>query len=687
MYDVTTFKDGWVNQMCDMIKLSNDPDLNMTDDELKNALGTIYDEYAKPPSINLVNNYKGISIQCSLEEIFNVILSKNCILAGDGVLFKNHEKDLSDMVPVIIKYQQDRKKEKNLMKQYEKGTVDYLYHDRNQRNKKVVINALYGLFGYAKFRFFNINIAQSVTTSGQLIISTATCCFENFLADNTKFILFEECIIFIDRIKNEYSKLDDSDIAYFDYLPEVSVEDAIKRLALHSYDVYSYEEAHYIANCILNLSQNELKLIYYKNNLKAFNATDFIHNLLQEIFDSIEHLQLGELSAFDAPEKFNTVAEPCAKGLVEKLIHLYDIFVLDIHQIYDRVRRTKYTPKKSVMYIDTDSNFVALEKFVDYFMETIHDKFNDKGAFIFKCTSILTMIVSHVVAKTYTEFAHSMNMIDEYGSRIRMKNEFLFSILVFGTSKKRYFGKMIIQEGKLIKDGKGDIEIKGFDFKKAATKKEIYDKICEMLFNTILDVNQISYADVLRSANTFKDNIRTDILNGSDLYYKQLSVSSPDKYKNPYSMQGIKGVLLWNAIVEKPDRMEFPAEVDIIPIPFDKFSEKKFAEFLDNPKEFFNNYGNDVKYKAIFNFYTNYHVEFSRMISTMKEHPDIWTKFPSSIAKPRALKELPEWLKSIIDIDTIVHNNVNLINPILESLGIPIINEKLGPMFTTLVSL
>jgi hypothetical protein len=226
-----------------------------------------------------------------------------------------------------------------------------------------------------------------------------------------------------------------------------------------------------------------------------------------------------------------------------------------------------------------------------------------------------------------------------------------------------------------------------FDFKKAATKKEIYDKICEMLFNTILDVNQISYADVLRSANTFKDNIRTDILNGSDLYYKQLSVSSPDKYKNPYSMQGIKGVLLWNAIVEKPDRMEFPAEVDIIPIPFDKFSEKKFAEFLDNPKEFFNNYGNDVKYKAIFNFYTNYHVEFSRMISTMKEHPDIWTKLPSSIAKPRALKELPEWLKSIIDIDTIVHNNVNLINPILESLGIPIINEKLGPMFTTLVSL
>lgn len=687
MFEPTTFKDGWVSQMADMIEMANVSDLNMSRDELVNALSEIYSDNLKAPPTNLVNNYKGISVQCSLEEIFNIILSKNCILAGDGVLFQPHDKSLSDMVPVIIKYQQDRKKEKNLMKQYEKGTAEYLYHDRNQRNKKVVINALYGLFGYSKFRFFNINIAQAVTASGQLIISTATCCFENFLADNTKFILFEECMLFINRTKSFYSNLPEEDKIIFSYLPDVSPEDAVRRISEHSYSDYTETEAKYIVDCVTCLTRDELKLIYYKNNLREFNDTEYIHNLLQEIFDAIEHIQLGELSAFDEPDKFNTICQPNAKELVEKLIHLYDVFVLDTHQIFDRVRRTKYTPKKSVMYIDTDSNFVALEEFVDYFMKTINDKYNNMESFIFKCTSILTMIVSHVVALTYTEFAKSMSMNMDYGSRIRMKNEFLFSILVFGTAKKRYFGKMIIQEGKLIKEGKGDIEIKGFDFKKAATKKEIYDKICKMLFNTILEVNQISYGDILRSANEFKNNIRKDILNGSNLYYKQLSVSSPDKYKNPYSMQGIKGVLLWNAIVEKHDRMEFPTEVDIIPIPFDKFSEKGFAEFLQNPRGFFNTHINDAKYKVIYGFYKNYNTEFCRMISTIQEHPDIWTKFPSSIAKPRSLTDLPDWLKYIIDIDSIVHNNVNLINPILESVGVPIINEKLGPMFTTLVSL
>ena len=679
-----SFRDGWINQMFDALKLGY-TDLDMTDDELRAAIAQLYDEEKKPPSINMVNNYKGISVQCSIEEIFDLVSKKVCILAGDGVLFKKHEDLLSDMVPVIIKYQNDRKKEKNLMKQYEKGTAEYMFHDRNQRNKKVVINALYGLFGYAKFRFFNINIAQSVTTTGQLIISTATCCFENFLADNTKFILFEECIAFLDRMRKQYASMEDKSV--FAYLPDIDIESVVLRISEHSYNAYTDEQSMYIVQCLQSMNQDELKLVYYKNNLMKFNSEEYVHNLLQEIFDSIENLQLGELSAFDNPDAFNTIAEPKAKGLIEKLINLYDIFVLDTHQIFDRVRRTKYTPKKSVMYIDTDSNFVALERYVDYFTDTIFDKFANRDAFIFKCTSILTMVITHVIEATYAEFTDSINIGPEFAKSIRMKNEFLFSILVFGTSKKRYFGKMIIQEGKLIKEGKGDIEIKGFDFKKAATKTEIYDKICKMLFNTILNVNQISYGDVLRSANEFKMNIRKDILNGSDLYYKQQSVSTPDKYKNPYSIQGIKGVLLWNAIVDKRDRMELPTEVDIIPIPFNKFSDKAFKEFIDDPKAFFIKRQGDVKYKVIYDFYTNYPEEFSRMIVTMREHPDIWTKFPSSIAKPRALKDLPDWLKSIIDIDTIVHNNVNLINPILESVGIPIIQEKLGPMFSTLVSL
>ena len=686
-FSMPTFKECWIQQMREALKAS--PDIkDMSDEELVYALDQIYDENIKAPSINLVNNYKGVSFKLPLDNVFDIIVRKDCILAGDGVLFMQHDKCLSDMVPVIIKYQLDRKKEKKLMFQYDDGTDEFMFHDRNQRNKKVVINALYGLFGYSKFRFFNINIAQSVTASGQLIISTATCCFENFLADNTKFILFEEAILFINRIKKEYELCEHKEL--FANIPEGTIKDVILRIAEHTYEecIYEEDQAMYLVSCLGALSQDELKLVYYKNNIKAFHNVPYIHNLIQNIYDSIEQLRLGSLEAFNEDCKYKAIAAPEAKSLVELLILYYDIFVLDTHQIFDRVRRTKYTPKKAVMYIDTDSNFIALEEFVEYFMNAINDKYNDTEAFIFKCTSILTMVISHVIEATYREFANTMNISPEYGKRIRMKNEFLFSMLVFGTAKKRYFGKMIIQEGKLIKDGEGKIEIKGFDFKKASTKKEIYDKICKMLFNTILDVNHISYGDILRAANNYKDNIRTDVMNGSNLYYRQLSVSTPDKYKNPYSMQGIIAVLFWNAIVDKADKMEFPVEVDIIPVSLNSsMSKANFDKLMANPGEFFSNIHNVSTFRNVYNFYRDYPTEFSRMVATMQSHPDIWVKFPTSIAKPRAMVDLPDWLKSIIDVETIIHKNVNLINPILEAVGIPIINEKLGNMYSTLVSL
>jgi hypothetical protein len=116
-------------------------------------------------------------------------------------------------------------------------------------------------------------------------------------------------------------------------------------------------------------------------------------------------------------------------------------------------------------------------------------------------------------------------------------------------------------------------------------------------------------------------------------------------------------------------------------------SKANFDKLLANPGEFFSNIHNVSTFRNVYNFYRDYPTEFSRMVATMQSHPDIWVKFPTSIAKPRAMVDLPDWLKSIIDVETIIHKNVNLINPILEAVGIPIINEKLGNMYSTLVSL
>ena len=688
----TTFREGWVLQNLDILKTKH----NLNEDQLvlaKEKLYKIFDSNIKSPKVNLVNNYKGLSVGTNFEVVADQILSQKVILGGDGVLFKQHEAQLSFLVPIITELQAERSAEKKIRDKFEKGTPEWLFHNRNQNNKKVVINALYGLFGYSKFRFFNVNLAQAVTAMGQNIISTATCAFENFLSDNAKFLTVDECVIYITRISSECADVEAQFPDIFAGIKCPTMEQLVSRIARRTYHILPQEDAEYVVSLLSSLTDNQKKLVYYKNNFMEFLDVPVIHELIGSVIDSIEDLKLGEMYAFDKPyyknqEDYKIKCTPEAKDLMQRLLDILKAFVLSTHQIFDRVRRTKYTKKKSVLYIDTDSNFIGLGKFINHFASEYVDIYHDESKFIFKTASIMTLIMSMVIRETYVEFTDDLNISKEYAYRLNMKNEFLFSILLFGLVKKRYIGKMIIQEGKVIKNGKGDIEVKGFDFKKAGTKKEIYNQISDIINSTILDVKQINMVDVYKAADKFRIKIREDIMAGSNIYYKQSSVSKPDKYKNPYSMQGIKGTMVWNAIMVD-EKMELPAEVDIIPITLNTgITEKRFREeFLVDPEQFFiNNPKLITKAKPMYDFMNNYPVEFKLLLDNfMRDTTHEWKTPPNCIAKPRNLVELPQWLKSIIDVESIEANNVNLINPILESLGSVLLTSKAGPMYSTIV--
>ena len=271
-----------------------------------------------------------------------------------------------------------------------------------------------------------------------------------------------------------------------------------------------------------------------------------------------------------------------------------------------------------------------------------------------------------------------------------MKNEFFFSIMLFGLVKKRYIGNMILQEGKLIKDGAGEVEVKGYDFKKAGTKKEVREYISGIIERCIIQPEQVNISDIYKECDTFKDKIRNDIKSGSNLYYRQLSVSVASRYKLPYSNQGVKGTIVWNAF--NPDNIiELPAEVDIVPINlFEGFTEKSFEKFLDDPVTFYQDPKNLNKQQNLYNFMKKYPRQFELFMDgyiNNRNLPDeVRHKIVTSIAKPRYLSELPEWLPMIIDNEKIESTVINLINPIMESLGSVLLKGKTGPMYSTIVN-
>lgn len=686
-----TFKDGWIEQNLSVLirKYKIPPEQHQL---YRNKLSDVYDARIKRTKINVVNNYKNVSIRSDTEEVANLILSQKVIVGGDGVLYKQHENGTSFLVPIIIDLQKERADEKKKRDEYEKNSDQWLYHDLGQSNKKIIINALYGLLGYSRFQFFNVNLAQSVTAMGQNIISTAACAFENFLSDNTKFLTFNEMVMYIDMICNE---CDSICIAYqyiFNQIPEITIDMLILRLRKRTYHPLTDEQSMYIVEYAKALSSEQRKLLYYKNNFLAFNELPFMVDLLQQIMDNIQILKLGELYAFEPgnAKKTGTVATDKALPLVTQLLDIYDKFVLVTHPVFDRARRTQYTTKKSVLYIDTDSNFIGLDRFITQFSKLINDKFNSKPDFIFKSASIMTIILSFVVKRNFEDFTDCLNITKEYAKRLKMKNEFFFSIMLFGLVKKRYIGNMVLQEGKLIKDGNGLVEVKGYDFKKAGTKKEVREYISGIIERCIIKPEQIDICDIYRECDAFKEKIRNDINSGSNLYYRQLSVSVASRYKLPYSNQGVKGTIVWNAF--NPDNtIELPAEVDIIPINlFEGFTDKAFEKFLKDPITFYQDPKNLNKQQNLYNFMKKYPVQFDlfmqRFINNKNLPEEVRYKPITSIAKPRYLSELPEWLPSIIDTEKIESTVINLVNPIMESLGSVLLKGKTGPMYSTIVN-
>lgn len=666
----------WRDEMVQIFKMKMGPDVEIDEDELRAQLNAIALKRFHDHAVTLHNNYKKIDVRSTLYSMVAVVMDKRAILGGDACLFQHHKINLSVNVTIIADLKKKRDQYKANRAMYEKGSVNYVYWDNKQKNIKVIINSLYGVMGYYKFHFYNVHLAQSVTATGQAIISTASCGYENFMANNIKFVNILELLHYITNCLNDYKDTIYEYESLYDMITEVEPYQLIEFLRDKCAFIFTQEQAEMVASIISNLDRNCIKLIYYKNNLAAFNNTPYMRNLIRELFDNIDVLTLADRFAFENAEKTHSKYSNNAPSLFEELLVAYRVFVMYNWPIYDRVRRTRYTDKKAVLYIDTDSNFLALDPYIRFVCEDIYNgQYEDYDNMRFKVSSVYIMVLSDLVARNFSKFTESLNIDPEYGKILQMKNEYFFTRMAFALVKKRYYGWMKIQEGKLIKDGIGDLEIKGFDFIKAGTKETIRDKYKEIVLK-ILNEDHIQIRPIIDEAIQFKKFVMSEILKGKSEYFKQLTVSPIARYAKPYSNQGVKSVLIWNGMCPE-STLDLPAEIDVIPIKLSYgFTPKRYSALIslgESP-----NTASDE--------FTELQKVIPHMTDFILKHPDVYAKLYKNIfmndnelianmelnciAKPRYLTELPDWLRDIIDVDKIIEDTVALLTPVLQSTGI-----------------
>jgi len=413
--------------------------------DINSFLDDIINERIKNPKVILDNNYIGKQINTNLLDTTNWIHNTDPICAGHGVLFKNQHQVINPLAIMIQKFLTSRKKFKGQLKFIkDKTSYEYQTFDRKQLSEKICANSIYGTFGNVVSFLFNMYTAPSVTGSGQSLISTTEQAFESFLANNSLFNNINECFTFMNNVLNEEYTVDST------FLKDVEIEKVFTRLVN---TFYNYQDSYtdILTSFLETLSQDELNKIYYKNNIYEFSMHQEILSLLTNIVRNTEE--------FKDPNK----VPESSKEYLEELWKYYSQFVLYNHSPINRIQRLKNDRRKVVLTIDTDSNFLNLNPWVEFmFNNIINNDYTcegrDEDSLKFIAVNTMAFCITNMMKEVLWRYTKDANIPEDYRSFINIKNEFLMSRVVLASKKKRYFSSIRLREGDEIWPEKLDIK-------------------------------------------------------------------------------------------------------------------------------------------------------------------------------------------------------------------------------------
>jgi DNA polymerase elongation subunit (family B) len=585
------------------------------------------------PVVSFINNYRNTNKRVTLLKWYDWYKKAKPITTEHGVCYKKHSEAINLAAKLLDYILNTRKFHKKEMFKCKKAGdfVGESFHNTRQKVFKIFANSYYGTTGNTKSIFYNLYTALSITGKGQSLITNAAASFESFFTDNIYFNGFDDVLIYISNIKNETRTFKDSECLS----KQVSKKALIDRLVDKFSDKFIGEKYRKdITEIVMTLSKKDVNRIYYKNNLYAFCSTEKILNRIYSLFDKID--------SFKDP---NEVPEEIQEDLNTLWSYMKE-FVYYPHTYFNHTANVKEMSRKCVAVVDTDSNMLNIEPWVDFLISKSNgrwtkDTLEDED--LFKMVNIIAFILGHMIGEVHERYTSENNVPEDKRSIINMKNEFLMRRLLLTSSKKNYAAILLLQEGALV-DIDHSLDIKGLTIKKSNVNKNIGIAMQNILENDLLKAKDINISTVLSKLSDLEKNIRTAFDNCETTYAKPDKANAPDTYKEPFQMQPIRGIYTWNALYPNKE-ITFPAQVNTV-----KINGESIFDINDLEKKNPNFY--DVLKKEVYN------------------NPDFKDKGFTVLAIPKTETKIPEWLRPYINTDQIIFDSLNNFNKILESIGV-----------------
>lgn len=660
------FLDRWKMLMYNTIKRI-DPEV---DSEL---LEEILDKYitkdVKNPRTALDNNYIKRRKDVSLLSILDWVGDKKPIIAGNGTFYKNQHEALNPRATMLNDKMKSREAIKKEMFKYKDDPDKYADLDMDQNNEKIITNSYYGGSGMKSSAMYSEYSGPATTLTAQSVISTTMGVFEAVVGDNFKFLDINECFHWMNLIVEQ-------DYEMPKWVKRISRDDLFNRIKSLFYDeTDEYDDV--IRLYVNNLDESDVSKIFYKNQfIKFIDDNDYIRNLYKNIIDGIvirKHIKsLDELDPevarnYKDVDSYNDMVNmenflnPNAFPLsVSDLIKEFrdEVFkcVYVPYLTYERINRLKHMTRKAVIVVDTDSNMINCDGFVQYTLNNIVDKSIEREEInnVFISVNTMAAILSKCIDDILFIYGGNSNIPEEFRHHFNMKNEFLFLKIVVSKKKKRYVSSIILREGNLLNPLKYDI--KGHDFMKSTTSEKVSTIYHNIVKNRILANDDIDILGIQDDLNNLIHDIEQSIKSGGKEYLPLASAKDIGAYADPYKMQTVRGVYAWDIL--HPDKpIELPAKINIVKMNIFTLDDIKSLEHT-NPEIY-----NKIKTKIFEN-----------------KLPAISKKGLQVLAIPQN-GIIPEWAIPYVDYNTIVNNIIGQFSSITNTVDMGL--QPVGKMINS----
>ena len=666
----SSYKDEAVKTLL-MINPSWDPK------KVEKIVSSAMKETLKDPSIFMGNSINGNHADITLSELCNWIEKRNPVVSGNATFYMQPEELESPTSYMLRSLKVGRKQVKNSMFAMRPDSDEYNMADLDQGNKKVVMNSDYGGSGSPVAAFYTKEGPAATTLMAQSVITNMAAFFEGFVGDNQRFFKGDELFDWMNCVLRQKTK------KVPDWVEKVSAGDVLHRLVNH-FDIFNRADYESIRMYIENRTEDELCYLYYANNLKEFiyrhpKMHNNIHSILellpkmQAVIDEVPDEYKDQFVDVDEKDKVNKYNKWMSKKMfldpytvpdaiteyIDELRKWTNRFVFVEYLTPDSIVKLNNHKRNTVLLVDTDSNIINADMFVDFVLKKLFPGENFGRSSLYNemiLVNVLAAIISPRIDDILDYYGRTHNMNKEARAELTMKNEFLFRRLFLMTKKKRYAASIVLREGNIMYPFK--LEIKGMDFIKAGVTDDVTKRFTKMLEKHVLFPEELELHELMKDLKSFEKEIFHDLRSGGTKFLKPQLFKAEGAYKKikdsngrvvgskAWSLPVFRGSIVWNELY--PSQKIYSLDrVKIIKLISQK---EEDLEIIRN------------KYPSMY-----------KMIKEkiyQSDNPEIRKAGLRVIAIPGSVREIPEWLHDLIDYDIIVSDVISSFRSVLDALNL-----------------